>query len=195
VAEQASDGFAEAYAAVARDTGLQTRFSVDAPTVEHAAPPVATAAEPGLNGALTVAGVLLLGAILLFVACHLATGRPGWRRAPRPPAPPGPRPAHVPAPPTLDRAEALAADGRFTEAVHALLAMSLARLAASLPALRPPALTGRDIARSPALAPEARAAIGGIVAQVERGIFAGRTLAEADYAACRALYQRLAGLG
>jgi hypothetical protein len=92
----------------------------------------------------------------------------------------------------LARGEALAAQGRFTEAVHEILRASVTGLAARFPALLRPAVTSRAIARDPALPEPLREAFGGIARQVERGVFAGQALGLQEYTACRALYDRLA---
>ncbi|MBY9063540.1 DUF4129 domain-containing protein [Sphingomonas yunnanensis] len=90
----------------------------------------------------------------------------------------------------LREADALAAAGRFAEAVHLLLVRSVEDLARRRPAMVQPALTARELAAAPGLPPPARERFAAIARLVERSLFGGRPvdaagweMARADYAA------------
>lgn len=90
------------------------------------------------------------------------------------------RPAPVAIP--IASAEALAADGRFAEAIHALLLETLEAL--SRAARLAPSLTSREIVDRVALPPRARDALAGLVVAVEVSRFGGAGAEEEDYRAC-----------
>jgi hypothetical protein len=100
--------------------------------------------------------------------------------------------AQEPAMQLLDDADALAAQGRYSEAAHLLLHRSIAEIDRRRPAAVRKALTSRDIARLPAIPARPAQAFAGIVRAVERSLFAGRALDEADWRRCRDDYQRFA---
>jgi len=91
----------------------------------------------------------------------------------------------------LDEADALAAAGRYAEAVHHLLFRSVEDIARHRPGAVRPALTSRELARAAAIPPGARAPFARIAAEVERSLFGGRPLAERDWQAARAAYGEL----
>ena len=88
----------------------------------------------------------------------------------------------------LEDADALAAQGRYDEAVHLLLFRSIDDIVAWRGDVVRPADTSRDIARADALPPHARGVFAGIVAAVERSLFGGRALALDDWQRARADY-------
>jgi hypothetical protein len=88
----------------------------------------------------------------------------------------------APAPLRVDGAEALAAEGRFAEAIHALLLDTLEAL--SRAARLAPSLTSREIVARVRLAPRARDALAGLVDAVEITWFGGAVPSEADYRRC-----------
>lgn len=79
-------------------------------------------------------------------------------------------------------AEALAAERRWAEAIHALLLETLQAL--SRAARLAPSLTSREIAEQVALPSRARDALRGLVLAVEVSRFGGAPAAEEDYRAC-----------
>ncbi len=79
-------------------------------------------------------------------------------------------------------AEALAAGGRWAEAIHALLLETLQAL--SRAARLAPSLTSREIVARVPLPERARDALSGLVLAVEISRFGGATAAEGDYRAC-----------
>jgi hypothetical protein len=91
------------------------------------------------------------------------------------------------APASLD-AERLAAEGRFAEAIHALLLRGLAKSAS---AAARPALTSREVLRDLRLPGEARQALEALVRSVEWAHFGGRPVGAAEYEASLAEYRRL----
>lgn len=94
----------------------------------------------------------------------------------------------------LGDAEALAGQGRFGEAIHALLLRTIEELARSLPAGLPHALTSREIVdggRVP-MPERARDALSELVAAVEVCYFGASVPGEAEYHACRARFQEFA---
>jgi len=82
----------------------------------------------------------------------------------------------------LDDARALAAAGRFDEAIHALLLATLAALARATRLA--PSLTSREVLGRAALGPGAREALAGLVLAVEVSRFGGEVPSADDYRAC-----------
>jgi hypothetical protein len=99
-----------------------------------------------------------------------------------------PSPAQAPAAPVelaaslIDDAAALAAEGRFGEAVHALLLRTFEALAHQ--AALPRALTSREILARVPLQPTAHAALAELVSAVEITQFGGAEADATDYARC-----------
>lgn len=102
------------------------------------------------------------------------------------------RPSAETARAVLGDADALAAEGRFADAVHALLFRSIDDIRSHRPHLVRPALTARDIAALEALPATARPAFARIAEVVERSFFGGRPVGAEDFAACRQDYQAFA---
>lgn len=92
----------------------------------------------------------------------------------------------------LEEADALAADGRYDEAVHLLLHSSHADLETARKSSLARSLTAREITGLSELSERARAALAPITALVERALFAGHSLGAPDYASARAAYQDFA---
>lgn len=88
----------------------------------------------------------------------------------------------------LEDADRLAAEGRYDEAVHVLLARSVERIEAERPGLLKPASTAREIAATLALPSAARLAFATMAGRVEASRFALRVLVEADWLAARKAY-------
>lgn len=150
----------------------------------------------GGGGAGTVLLFLLYAVLAVFLALFIASlvrdrgtahaarrASPGPRDAPRAESmAPAPAPAFAPA--VLEPWEELAAEGRFEEAVHALLIAAIADLRARTKA-PPDSATSREILRSPAVPAEAATALGALVAVVETSRFGGRPVAAPDYERAR----------
>ncbi|MEY4270463.1 MAG: hypothetical protein RLZZ58_1679 [Pseudomonadota bacterium] len=91
----------------------------------------------------------------------------------------------------LTEADALAADGRYEEAVHLLLWRSLEDIDRRRPDFVRPALTSREIAAAQTLPAVARGAFAAIARAVEHSLFGGNKLGAADWTACRTAYADL----
>ena len=142
-----------------------------------------------------VVGLLVLG-LLAFILMRLSGTKWPWRRKRNDGEEAEEwRPAEAPARALLREADALAADGRFSEAAHLLLFRSIEEIESRRPKLVRPALTSRDIAGAEAIPGGPRGAFASIVATVERSLFGGRALAEQDWRQCRAAYEQFAFAG
>lgn len=92
----------------------------------------------------------------------------------------------------LEEADRLAAEGRYDEATHLLLQRSVGQIAAARPDWVEPSSTARELATLPALPEAARNAFATIAAQVERSLFALRSLGAEDWQAARGAYAEFA---
>ena len=92
----------------------------------------------------------------------------------------------------LADADALAAEGRFAEAVHVLLQRSVEDLRRFRPRAVGPSYTSREIAVLPALPEPVRPAFAAMAALVERSLFGGRAVVRDDFTAARASYEAFA---
>ncbi|WP_343520648.1 hypothetical protein [Sphingomonas sp.] len=88
----------------------------------------------------------------------------------------------------LDEADRLAAAGRYAEAVRLILHRSIEDIERWRGDSLRPSLTSRDIAAFDTLPDAARTVFRRIVADVERSLFAGNPLGEADWTRARADY-------
>ena len=102
------------------------------------------------------------------------------------------RPAPAAALTLLSDADALAAEGRFAEAVHLLLLRSINDIDGHLPNTVRPALTARDIAGLSRLPAAARPAFDRIARVVESSLFGGQPVDRAAFTDCRAAYEAFA---
>jgi len=91
----------------------------------------------------------------------------------------------------LEDADALAAQGRFAEAVHLLLQRSVADIAAR-PDWLEPSSTAREIASMPALPPAARSAFATMANEVERALYALRAPGQGEWQRARSAYAAFA---
>lgn len=91
----------------------------------------------------------------------------------------------------LADADALAANGRFAEAVHLLLYRSVDDIAARRPGLVKPAITSRDLAASRDLPATPRTAFSRIARAVEVSLFGGQPVDADVWGECRAAYAQL----
>lgn len=153
-------------------------------------------AFPVLRVLFWVLVALAAAVILSLIANRLWGVELPWRRVRSAPADAEPwRPAEAPARALLKEADVLAAQGRYSEAAHLLLHRSIADIDARRPRLVRPALTSRDIARADDIPGGPREAFAAIVAAVERSLFGGRALGEADWRDCRESYEKFAFAG
>lgn len=100
-------------------------------------------------------------------------------------------PARMPA--SFDDASRLAAEGRFAEAVHALLLAAIRHFAARAKTPVQPSRTSRELVRLLPLAPDAREAFAELVRTVELSLFGGGEVGAEDYERSRARFQELTG--
>lgn len=89
----------------------------------------------------------------------------------------------------LEEADRLAREGRYGEAVRVLLHRSIDDMDEAYPATIMPSMTSREIAALDYLSAHGRATFVTIAKAVERSLFAGRPLAETEYADCRRAYE------
>jgi hypothetical protein len=139
-----------------------------------------------------VSQALWLGCLLVLVvvaAWLLLRRRSGALPASAAPAASPRAGASRPTPAEAQDAERLAAEGRFGEAIHALLLRALARLSGGRGLA--PALTGREVLASAALGPRQREALEPLVLESERVHFARQPATAEDYARCQDHARRL----
>lgn len=91
----------------------------------------------------------------------------------------------------LAEADALAAEGRFAEAVHLLLYRSVEDIEGRRPGLVKPAMTSRDLAEAHDLPPVARGAFSRIARAVEISLFGGRSIDAGAWEQCRTAYAEM----
>jgi hypothetical protein len=94
---------------------------------------------------------------------------------------------------TLAEADRLAAEGRFSEAIHLLLLVALARLQRELGPRVAPAMTGRELLHLPALPGATVEPLTRMVRLSEINHFGGRRAGEPDYRSARADFLRFNG--
>jgi hypothetical protein len=97
-------------------------------------------------------------------------------------------PDEAPARSWLEEADALAARGRYAEAVHHLLLRSVDDIARRRPRLVRPALTSRELSAASVIPAAARELFAGIAALVEHSLFGGRPVGAEDWSAARGAY-------
>lgn len=100
-------------------------------------------------------------------------------------------------PVALQRARALAAEGRYEEAVHVLLQGALGYLHALASFTLEPSFTSREVLARAPLATELRPAFGDLVTTVEISLFGGMPVGADDFGRCESsfviLHRRLGG--
>lgn len=154
-----------------------------------ATPPAERGSALGPAVLWTVGGLLVLGLVALVVRERMGPSAAEASVQPLPDAPPPPPERTI-----VDEADALAAAGRFAEAVHALLLRTIQALGRHMPV--PRALTSREILDRAGLPEAARDAFGDLVLAVELTRFGGRPADADDYARCVACFDRIrAALG
>lgn len=92
----------------------------------------------------------------------------------------------------LEEADALAKEGRFSEAVHLLLFRSIEDIQSKRKAPIPSALTAREIERLDGLPPGPRDALRPIIALVERSFFGGQSVNAENWTSARKAYESFA---
>jgi hypothetical protein len=97
--------------------------------------------------------------------------------------------------PSLAEAERLAAAGRWSEAVHALLLIAVRRLCARFAIPQASSRTSRELCRALPLQGEAREAFTGLVRTVEVSLFGGAPLGPDDWRTSLERFRRIEGRG
>jgi hypothetical protein len=95
--------------------------------------------------------------------------------------------------PAGDEAERLAAEGRWGEALHALLLQAIRHLTAGSPVALRASYTSRELLRLVPLSGEARQAFAGLVRAVELSLFGGAPVGPDEYRENRERFQLLRG--
>ncbi|MBV7256442.1 DUF4129 domain-containing protein [Pacificimonas sp. WHA3] len=90
----------------------------------------------------------------------------------------------------LAEADMLASEGRYAEAAHLLLHRSIEDIQAARPDLVRVGFTSREIADHREMPEDARGVFAPIAQLVERGLFAGRSIAEPDWLGVRSAYDQ-----
>ena len=137
-------------------------------------------------------GVVIGVAMLLWLAVRDLGPLRRRRRPNDAPAVVDWRPERAQALSLLEQADALAAEGRFGEAIHLLLFRSIDDLAEKAPGSAPAAFTSRDIVGSAPMPDEPRQAFARLVQAVERSFFGGRLADGAEFRRCRGDYETFA---
>lgn len=189
----AAQDFAEAHRQLLADRSIQFDLPrSDPPELPQWLIDFVTASVPVLEAIFWIglAGGILL---LLYAIARRAMGANWrWGRKERETEDEGWRPGEAPARRLLGDADALAADGLYSEAAHLLLFRSIEDIDARRPDLVRPALTSRDIAALSAIPDRPRSAFLAIAMMVERSLFAARPLAADDWRDCRSAYEEFA---
>jgi hypothetical protein len=198
-----AEAFAEAHRRLLADDSIQfdLPFVEPAPMREPSGPgwlerlfSFVSSDHPVLNALLWAVIALAALMVIYLVARHLSGAGWPWQGAEAEETPDW-RPDEAPARALLSEAEALAAQGRFGDAVHLLLFRSIEDIESRRPDLVKPALTSRDIAALPAIPDRPRGAFARIAMTVERSLFARRPLQESDWRDCRSAYEEFAFAG
>jgi len=92
----------------------------------------------------------------------------------------------------LAEIDALAAQGKYAEAVHTLLFRSIQDIDANRPNIIRRSLTSREIGELDILTAESRSVFSNIASIVERSFFGGQEIGQADFDVARAAYAELA---
>ena len=126
---------------------------------------------------LVVVGLLIAGWLLRVITDRRRRAVPGGA--------PGTAPAVAPASPipelSLEDASRLAAEGRYAEAVHALLLAAIRHFAERSKNAVQPSRTSRELVRALPLTPEARGTVGELVRTVELSLFGGAPVGAEEY--------------
>lgn len=210
-----ADRFAAAHAALKADSSIQ--FNLTRPPPEPQTPEWLKAFFKWLGDVLEPVGGFLkwlasvmpdapiarvilwtviaiaASSLLLAIYQRLKTGAwrlPRFRRAPMPETELDQEwaPEDAPVREWLREADALAKQGRYSEAIHHLLFRSIEDISRRRPSLVRPALTSREIGSADAIPAQAREIFVGIVQVVERSLFGGRPVGCDDWRSARAAY-------
>lgn len=188
--------FAEAHRELLADRAIQFDLPVDQPPTPPAWLGQVADFLAAIGPLLRVIFWVVLGAAVLFLVYVIVMRLSGrewrWRRSRGAEDAADWRPDAAPARQLLGEADALAAQGLYSEAARLLLYRSIEDIDSRRPELVRPALTSRDIAALPAIPDRPRSAFLAIAMLVERSLFAGRSLDSGDWRDCRSAYEEFA---
>lgn len=183
------DAFGEAHRQLLADNSIQ--FDL---------PPLEQPEVPDMSGAIPLMQVLFWVAVagfalfILYLIVNRLSGA-NWSRKSRlgeEAEAESWRPEAREARALLGDADALAAQGLYSEAARLLLFRSIEDIDAKRPDLIRRAFTSRDIAALEEIPPPPRSAFLAIAMMVERSLFAERPLAAGDWTSCRSAYEKFA---
>jgi uncharacterized protein DUF4129 len=193
-----SGDFKSRHEALSKRQDLQFRFSEPEPVDLRRDEPdrlswldsMMDGLQPVLNAVFWIALAAGGIALLAFVGREVLAGRPGQNLKPkeRHLQETDFRPEEGRARALLAEADALAAEGRFTEAVRTLLHRSINDIEERAPNSIRKAQTSREISRMPVLPEAVRAAFAPITRAVEESWFGGRPINAQRYQDCRKAY-------
>ena len=187
------NAFADAHRQLLADQSIQ----FDLPAVEPPQPPPQWigALGPLIQAIFWLALVAFVVFVLYWIGTRLAGRDWRWQRRDKG-AEPAPdeswRPEAAEARELLGEADALAAQGLFSEAAQLILFRSIEDIDEKRPDLVRPAFTSRDICALEAIPERPRSAFARIAAMVARSLFGARPLAASDWSDCRAAYEAFA---
>ena len=170
-----------------RELGLQDRLPQDIPDQSWNIP-----IPPELVWAVLAVGLLLVLYAFrdLLPVWRLWPGR-GWESPDATDEPQALAPSSQDA---VAAADELGRQGRFVEAMHMLLLLSLGEIRRHVGEQFADSLTSREILRGTRLPPQGRASLRDIVARVEWTYFGGYPATVDDYTACRKSFDSLRGV-
>jgi hypothetical protein len=196
----AGDTFNAAHGAIVNDSSLQ--FVMEGRPVKPPTPPpdlswlrFLEALGPIFQIIFWIGLGLIVLAILWFIAREVMRIRIPEKKPQLHLTPEEWRPTTAAAVALLSDADALAAEGRFAEAVHLLLLRSINDIDGRLPNAVRPALTARDIAGLERLPAAARPTFRQIAQAVEASLFGGGSVDQRTYGDCRDAYEAFAFAG
>ncbi len=141
-----------------------------------------------LSGVFTVLGWTVVGVIAVLAVVWLVNALTGYNQNVKakkdadPPVPDTEKTAALVRP--KSEAELLAEAGKFGEAIHVLLLLTLAELARNQKGVLRDSMTSREIVAGVPVPESARPSLAGLVQAVERSLFGGVEPARADFEVC-----------
>jgi len=185
-----------ALAEVLSDRSIQSAFPEEGEVVKpHVEPPTRSRRSTDSSSLGSIAQAVLwvlLGVAVVLVIIALARRLGGYTKDVRILSPPVAAPVPVTSGQlSLEGAEALAAAGRYDEAIHALLLVAFRNLGRETTLAG--SLTSREILDEGQLRGEALSGAEGLVGAVELSLFGGRETGRVEYAAALDAYRRFAG--
>lgn len=183
--------FADAHNQLLADSTIQ--FDLPAPEPPPQPPEWVGGSLPFVQILFWIAVAAIVLFVLYLIVQRISGGEWSWRRSRKEEAPDESwRPEAAEARELLGEADALAAQGLYSEAARLILQRSIEDIDDKRPDLVRPALTSRDICALEQIPGPPRSAFARIAAMVERSLFAGRPLVSGDWSDCRAAYEEFA---